>query len=95
MWESINDKIEEFEQKHIIDPSNEFLLNKLGTSLVELGKDIWHWFVEVLPDVAGYGTIAAGVFIMVSPMANRGGMMKPLGFLAGGLIMSVCILMTN
>lgn len=95
MWNWFNGKVEDFEQKHIIEPGNEFLTNKLGTALVELGSDLWTWFVGALPDIAGYGVVATGAFMMVAPIADRGGMLKPLGFLSAGLILSVCILTTN
>lgn len=95
MWDWVNDGISNWEQKHIIEPGNEFLLSKVGTFLADLGKDVWHWFIDVLPDIAGYGTFAAGAFIMIAPIAGRGGMLKPLAILAGGLTLSLCILATN
>lgn len=95
MWDWVNEGISNWEQKHIIDPGNEFVITGIGNALAELGKDIWTWFVEVLPDIAGYGTFAAGAFIMIAPVASRSGMLKPLAILAGGLTLAVCILATN
>lgn len=95
MWDWVNEGISKWEQKHIIEPGNEFILNGIGSALAELGKDVWAWFVEELPYITGYGVIATGAFIMIAPVVTRGGMFKPLGILAGGLILSVCILATN
>lgn len=55
-------------------------------------KDLGIWFVANLPDIMGYGTILAGVWCVIGAMSGKGGMMKPLGYLAGGLILAVCIL---
>lgn len=95
MFDWFNGKVEDFEQKHIIDPGNNFLKNKVATTLADLGSDIWTWFVGALPDIAGYGVVATGAFMMVAPIADRGGMLKPLGILSAGLILTVCILTTN
>lgn len=94
MWDWLNERIADFEKKHIIDPGNEYLKSQIGAGLAELGKDVWVWFVDVLPDIAGYGTFAAGAFMMIAPAAGRG-LLKPFAILAGGLILSVCILATN
>lgn len=94
MWEWINGKISDGEQR-MFDKGNEELMKPVGRWLKEAGTDLWVWFVDVLPDIAGYGVYAAGFFVMLSPLVTSSGMMKPLSYLAGGLILTVCILMTN
>ena len=64
------------------------ILSLLAEGLSELG----HWIVLNLPDIMGYGTLLAGAWCMVGALAGKGGMMRPLGILAGGLIIAVCIL---
>lgn len=94
MWDLINDNIEQWEQK-MFEKGNQELLKPFGRWIKEVGTDLWVWFVDVLPDIAGYGIITTGVFVMISPLVCSSGMMKPLSYLAGGLILTVCILMTN
>lgn len=64
------------------------ILSLLSEGLHEFGV----WFVANLPDIMGYCTITAGVFAIIGSMTGKGGLMKPLGYLAGGLITAVCIL---
>lgn len=52
----------------------------------------WDWFVFNLPDIMGYTTIGAGIFIILGSMIGKGGMMKPLGWYTGALILATCIL---
>lgn len=94
MWVWVNGKIAYWEQK-MFDKGNEELMKPAGRWIKEAGTDLWVWFVEVLPDIAGYGVMACGAFIILGSMISDKGMMKPLACLAGGLILSVCILMTN
>lgn len=94
MWGWLNKQIEDFEQKNIIEPGNEFIINKVGTGLKEGGIVIWDWFVSVLPDIMGYGTMATGALVILGAMVGREGMIKPLGYLSGGVILSLCVLMT-
>lgn len=95
MWDWLNDKTKQIEKEYIIEPVNNYFLDKVGEFVVETSKDAWTWFVDALPDIAGFGVYAAGAFIMISPLVTRGGMLKPLAYLAGGLIVTVCILATN
>lgn len=88
---SIMEKVNNFsdwvintETNLIFKPIGEFI----GHSLSHLGV----WFIENLPDIMGYGTMVAGVFCIIGAMTGKGGMMKPLGWLAGGLIAAICIL---
>lgn len=55
----------------------------------------WEWFVSILPDIAGYGILTASAFMMISPLVSRGGLLKPLSYLAAGLTVTVCILATQ
>lgn len=95
MWDSINEWIADMERKHIIDPANDFLKENIRSFLAETGRTVWDWFVQSIPDLVGYGTITAGVWVMLGAMIGRGGMLKPLGILAGGVITAVCILEAN
>lgn len=94
MWEWINNETKKIEDK-LIDKGNAELMKPVGRWVKETGSDLWVWFVDVLPDIAGYGVFAAGAIIMLSPLITKSGMIKPLSYLAGGLILTVCILMTN
>lgn len=60
--------------------------------LAELGVKAWDWFVHIIPDIAGYGTLVAGGMIMIGSLIGEGATFKPAGYLAAGLIVSVCIL---
>lgn len=65
----------------------------IQTFIMDAAHDFAHWFVGHLPDIMGYGAIAAGVFIILGAMTGgKGGMMKPLGFYAALLIIAICIL---
>lgn len=77
------------------DDVGEWFRSELRAHIAGAFRPIWNWFIEYLPDFAGYGVVAAGAFMMIAPVASRGGMMKPLGILAGGLILTVCILAAN
>lgn len=98
MWEWINGKTEQFEQR-MFEKGNEVVTKPAAESIGgwfrEVGSDVWVWFVGVLPDIAGYGVFATGAFVMISPLVSRGGMLKPLSIMAAGLIFTVCILGTN
>jgi len=94
MWEWINGKTSEWEQR-MFERGNQELLKPIGEWIKDIGTDIWVWFVGVLPDIAGYGVFATGALVMLSPLVGRGGMMKPLSYMVGGLILTVCILTTN
>jgi Peptidase family M23 len=64
----------------------------IENELHNLTVDAWNWFVVNLPDIMGYGAIAAGVFVILGSMAGKGGMIKPLGIYVGALILALCIL---
>jgi len=68
------------------------IVESIKAMFANTGRDVWHWFVESIPDLAGYGTMAAGGFIILGSMVGRGGIAKPLAKLAAGLIVAVCIL---
>ncbi|MBO0602764.1 hypothetical protein I2483_13935 [Sporosarcina sp. E16_3] len=78
-------------RKYIVEPSMDYFVEKAENSLSSIGHSVWEWFVQSLPDLAGYGTMVTGVCVILSTMAGRG-MVRPLGFLAGGLIVAVCVL---
>jgi hypothetical protein len=69
----------------------ELIFKPLGLFLQQAAINAWHWFIVNLPDIIGYGTIATGVIIILSAMAGKG-IIKPLGWYAGALILAVCIL---
>ena len=95
MWDWLNKRIENFEKDVIIDPVNSALEGKAESYLVGVGHRFMEWTVEILPDLMGYGTMVAGVFVMLGAVVDKGGMMKPLGYLACGGILSICILITT
>ena len=45
-----------------------------------------------LPDIMGYGALLTAACIIIGAMVRKGGMMKPLAYFAGALIIAVCIL---
>lgn len=73
---------------HFAKPSVE----SFKADLAGLGMKVWDWFVHSIPDFAGYGTMAVGGYIILASLFGRGSIMKPVGLLAGGLILAVCIL---
>lgn len=94
MWDGVNGVIKQWEQR-MFDKGNEELTKPMGRWLKEIGTDLWVWFVDVLPDIAGYGVFATGAIVMLSPLVSSSGMFKPLAVMVGGLIVTVCILATN
>lgn len=82
----------EFHRKYIVEPTGERVGDKFVDLATDIGRNVWEWFVHSIPDLAGYGTMAAGGAIILGSMVGRGGLMKPLAYLAGGLIVAVCIL---
>lgn len=94
-WDWFNEGVADFERKHIIEPGNEFFKENIRTFLAETGRTVWDWFLQTIPDLVGYGTIAAGALVMLGSMVGRGGLLKPLGYLAGGVVLAVCILEAN
>jgi murein DD-endopeptidase MepM/ murein hydrolase activator NlpD len=70
----------------------EFILKPLGNLFKDIGTGLWSWFIANLPDIMGYGTILAGAIIILSAMAGKGGIIKPLAWYAGAMIIAVCIL---
>jgi len=75
----------------IINNERAFLLD--GVKKISTG--VWNYFLEILPDLMGYGTLVAGGAIIIGSMVGRGGLMKPLGFFAGSLIVATVILGHN
>ena len=70
----------------------EFILKPIGHFLNEIGTSTWNWFIFNLPDIMGYGTILAGICIIIGAMIGKSGMIKPLAVYAIALIISLCIL---
>lgn len=70
----------------------ELIMKPIGIFLKECGLFLWDWFVFMLPDIMGYGTILAGVCIMVGAAVGKGGMIKPLAWYGIALILAICIL---
>jgi murein DD-endopeptidase MepM/ murein hydrolase activator NlpD len=70
----------------------ELVLKPLGNLFKDIGIGLWNWFIANLPDIMGYGTILAGAIIILSAMAGRGGIIRPLAWYAGAMIIAVCIL---
>lgn len=60
----------------------------LGDQLTALGQ----WIVANLPDIMGYGTILAGVLMIIGAMMSKGGMIKIIGGWAALMILALCIL---
>jgi|SRR5690625_252930 len=94
LWDWINGKTEDFEQR-MFERGNQELMKPIGSWVKGGLQDLWAWFIDVLPEIAGYGVMATGAFIMIAPLVSRGGLMKPLSFMVGGLIVTVCILATQ
>ncbi|PEA83783.1 hypothetical protein CON99_09440 [Bacillus pseudomycoides] len=88
---SFMDKINSFSDS-IVDKEIEWLFKPIGEFIVTSLHHLGDWFIANLPDIMGYSTMAAAAFIIIGSMTGRGGMMKPLGWLVGGLIAAVCIL---
>lgn len=93
-WGWLNGKTEGYEQR-MFDRANGEFTKPFGEWAKETVIDLWDWFVGVLPEIAGYGVLATGAFVMISPLVTRGGIGKPLGILAAGLAVTVCILTTQ
>ncbi|MBU8908466.1 M23 family metallopeptidase [Desertibacillus haloalkaliphilus] len=76
----------------VIGKETELVLKPFANFIQEVTTDIWMWFVANLPDIMGYGTIAAGVLMIFSSMVGKGGMIKTLAWWFGALILAICIL---
>ncbi|MGE6488483.1 hypothetical protein [Paenisporosarcina sp. NPDC076898] len=76
------------------EQGDKFIMQPVGEFFKNVASGAWNWFVEVLPDVMGYGALLAAGAIVLGSMVGSGGMMKPLAIYAGGLIVAVCILTT-
>lgn len=70
----------------------EFIVKPFVNFLEGMTITFWHWFIQVLPDLIGYSAIACGIFMILSAMTGKSGMMKPLGIFAALFIIAVCIL---
>ncbi|GGA31509.1 hypothetical protein [Psychrobacillus lasiicapitis] len=82
------------EKEYIYKPLGEKIANNLGEGLKDIGLIVWNSFVETLPDLIGFGTIAAGAFVIISTMFGRG-MIKPLAIFGGVTILAAVILEAN
>lgn len=78
--------------KPTVDSVKADIYASIKSGLAELGVKAWDWFLQVIPDIAGYGTLVAGGWIMVGSMIGDSATFKPAGCLAAGLIVGVCIL---
>lgn len=84
MWEHFG--------KSTVDSVKADIYASIKSGLTELGVKAWDWFLHIIPDLAGYGTLVAGGWIMVGAMIGDGATFKPAGYLAAGLIVGVCVL---
>jgi len=78
-------------KENIVEPAADKVGETVGGVFKSIGLSAWEWFVEVLPDLIGYGAVATGVFVILSTMAGRG-MIKPLAIFSGVTIVAVSIL---
>lgn len=85
------DKINHFSNK-VIGAENELLVGPAIKMFKDLGAAFWGWFVLHLPDIVGYGAIAAGIGMVLGSMVGKGGMMKPFALFVGLFILAACIL---
>lgn len=69
----------------------ELVLAPLGAFLKAAAINAWHWFIINLPNIMMYSAVGAGILIILSAMAGRG-VIKPLGYYIGALILATCIL---
>lgn len=88
MWDIFG----QFHRNYVVEPTSDYIVDKIGDVASGVGHSVWDWFVQAIPDIAGYGTMASGIFIVLGSMVGRGGILKPLAYLAGGLIVAVCVL---
>lgn len=91
--EKTNIVLEKFNQfsDWAISKEVELVLAPLGAFLKAAAISAWHWFIVNLPTIMMYSTVAAGILIILSAMAGRG-VIKPLGWYMGALIIATCIL---
>jgi len=73
----------QWEYEHIWQP--------IGRSLKNAGIAMWDGFLNILPDIMGYGAVLTGAIVILRVMGGRS-MIKPLGIYGGALIVSMCIL---
>lgn len=78
----------------LVDKQIELMLKPLGLLIQGLASSIWHWFIANLPDIMGYTTMVAAIFIVLSSMVGKGGFMKPLAWYSAALILSFVLLGT-
>lgn len=77
------------------DLDNKIIYEPIGNGFKSVASGAWNWFLGVLPDLVGYGTLVAGGAIIIGSLIGNGGMMKPLSIYAGCVIVAVCILTSN
>ncbi len=75
-----------------INAEMEWVLKPIGHFIKFLTLEMWEWFVANLPEIMGYTTMAAGVFVILSAMVGKGGMVKTLAWYFGFFILATCIL---
>jgi murein DD-endopeptidase MepM/ murein hydrolase activator NlpD len=75
----------------VVGKEVDLILKPLQQALHDGLLATWDWFVASLPDIMGYGTVMAGVCIILSAMAGKG-IVKPAGWFGGALIIAVSIL---
>jgi len=76
----------------VVDKEIEIILKPLVGGIGKVALATWDWFVANLPDIMGYGSIAAGALIILSSMLGNGGIVKTVGWYFGALIIAICIL---
>lgn len=86
-WDTING----FSDK-VIGGENKIIVGPILRWIHDLSGAFWGWFVLHLPDIVGYGAIAAGIGMILGSMVGKGGMMKPFALFAALFILAVCIL---
>lgn len=75
------------------EQGNKYVMEPIGNFFKNVAMGTWNWFVEALPDIMGYGALATGAIIVLSSMTGNGGIIKPIAYYAGGLIVALCILL--
>jgi hypothetical protein len=79
----------------VIEKETNILWKPFVNMLRDFCLFLWDWFIHNLPDIMGYSAVLTGICIILGAMFGKGGMLKPIAIYAGGLIVSVCILMSK
>lgn len=75
-----------------IQDNHSWFWDWVGSGIMDGLTHLGHWFVFNLPDIMGYGTVLAGISIIVGAAIGKGGMIKPLSIYAITMIIVICIL---